>query len=145
MNPALALFALTGLIACGDGSDSGGGDDELVIDESTELATDGGSYFISYTSDPSPIPENDYFTLTVSVYDNTDQTTLVADAGVTIDATMPQHGHGMTTQPIVTGYGDGTFLVEGMLFHMGGYWQIIVDVDGPMGAETATFELDCCE
>ena len=135
----------------GDGDDSGHDADHSTMDtlpddfdDATELATDNGSYFVSYASDPSPLPYHDYFDLTISVH-SADQSSLVADAQLAADAIMPAHGHGMNTEPVVTASGDGTFLVEGMLFHMQGYWQLIVDVDGPDGADSVTFEIDCCE
>lgn len=148
----LGILAL--VTGCGDkDSDSGGHDhhdhdsmDTLPddFDAATELATENGSYMVSYTTDPSPIPENDYFTVTVSVHDAAG-TALVADAEAIVDAKMPAHGHGMNTQPEVTANGDGTFLAEGMLFHMPGYWQITVDVTGPEGVDSVAFEVDCCE
>ena len=55
---------------------------------------------------------------------------------------MPGHGHGMQTEPRVTRQReDGAFVVEGMKFHMGGEWKLIVGVDGPVGMDTATFAL----
>jgi len=144
---ALGLFALAG--CSGDAEDSG--DEHMDMDtlpddfdDATELATDNNAYFVTYTSAPSPIPYNEYFDLTVSVW-SADQSAMVSDAQLLADATMPAHGHGMNTEPQVTASGDGSFLVEGMLFHMQGYWQLIVDVDGPEGVDSVTFEIDCCE
>ncbi len=55
---------------------------------------------------------------------------------------MPAHGHGMQTEARVTQQlEDGTFLIEGIKFHMGGEWELIVGVDGPAGFDTATFTL----
>ena len=44
------------------------------------------------------------------------------------DAAMPQHGHGMNVAPTVKRTGEGTFRVEGMLFHMPGYWELYFDL-----------------
>lgn len=146
----LTLLALTALTACagGDGEDSGhmhDHSDDYDINEATELPTDGGSYYVSYATEPSPIPYNEYFELTVMVHDNADHSVMLADADVAVDAQMPQHGHGMNTTPVVTPVGDGSFTVDGMLFHMQGYWQIIVEVDDAAGPETVIFEVDCCQ
>lgn len=44
------------------------------------------------------------------------------------DAGMPEHGHGMNRVPAVARRDDGGFEVSGMLFHMGGSWELYLDV-----------------
>ena len=47
---------------------------------------------------------------------------------------MPVHRHGMNYHPTVTLEGlSGT--AEGLLFHMPGRWQLILDVRGATGRE----------
>jgi len=47
------------------------------------------------------------------------------------DAAMPHHGHGMNVAPTVKRTKPGEFRVDGMLFHMPGYWELYLDlVDG---------------
>ena len=47
---------------------------------------------------------------------------------------MPDHRHGMNYRPAVTLNGlSGT--AEGLLFHMPGRWELILDVRGPAGRE----------
>ena len=42
---------------------------------------------------------------------------------------MPAHDHGLPTRPRVTEeLGNGDYRLEGMRFHMGGYWEIRVSV-----------------
>lgn len=66
----------------------------------------------------------------------------VDDASVTIDGGMPQHGHGLPTQPQVTqALGNGRYLLEGMKFNMPGWWTLTVKVDGPDGRDETTFNL----
>ena len=58
-----------------------------------------------------------------------------------INGGMPAHRHGMTGEPRVTRrLEDGSFVVEGMKFHMAGEWRLIVGVDGPGGIDTASFD-----
>ena len=45
-----------------------------------------------------------------------------------VDATMPEHRHGMNYRPRITPQGDGRFRVEGMMFHMAGHWQLVFEV-----------------
>ena len=67
----------------------------------------------------------------------------VEGAQVTIDGGMPQHGHGLPTQPRVTRYlGDGAYEIEGVKFNMGGWWEFQVAVAADAGADTITFNLD---
>ncbi|MEX0975989.1 MAG: FixH family protein [Woeseia sp.] len=56
----------------------------------------------------------------------------IADAELSVDGGMPEHDHGLPTQPRVTRYlGDGKYLLEGMRFHMPGDWEILVSIDIP--------------
>jgi len=52
---------------------------------------------------------------------------------------MPDHRHGMNYRPAVTLNGSsGT--AEGLLFHMPGRWELILDVRGAVGREKLTAE-----
>ncbi len=44
------------------------------------------------------------------------------------DAAMPQHGHGMNVAPTMKQVAPGTYRVDGMLFHMPGYWELYFDL-----------------
>jgi hypothetical protein len=67
----------------------------------------------------------------------------VEGATIVVDGGMPQHGHGLPTQPRVTrSLGNGEYLVEGLRFNMGGWWVLRFDVDGSVGRDTVTFNLD---
>lgn len=41
-----------------------------------------------------------------------------------VDATMPEHRHGMNYRPRISAVGDGRYRVEGLMFHMSGRWQL---------------------
>ena len=63
-------------------------------------------------------------------------------ASISIDGGMPQHGHGLPTEPQVTEeLGGGRYKVEGMKFNMPGWWTIKLEVAGPAGTDSATFNL----
>ena len=54
---------------------------------------------------------------------------------------MPDHRHGMNYRPAVTLEGPaGT--AEGLMFHMPGRWQLILDVRGPAGRERLVAETE---
>lgn len=53
---------------------------------------------------------------------------------------MPQHGHGLPTQPRVTReLADGVYQLDGMKFSMTGWWEVKLAIDGPRGADKVTF------
>ncbi len=45
-----------------------------------------------------------------------------------VDATMPEHRHGMNYRPSLQPLGDGRWRVEGLLWHMAGRWEWQFDV-----------------
>jgi hypothetical protein len=58
--------------------------------------------------------------------------TPVHGARFAVDGGMPQHGHGLPTQPRVTReLGDGTYQLDGMKFSMTGWWEVKLDIQGP--------------
>ena len=144
----LAWVCFAGLVGCG--SDDGATDASATehahhheghggdLDLSTEKMTDGGSYMVAYSTMPASVVLNEDFTVMVSLTDMDGAP--VEPLEVAIDATMPEHGHGMNVMPMVMDMGEGIWHAEGMLFHMEGYWQLEVEVDG----EQVTFDMDCC-
>lgn len=46
-----------------------------------------------------------------------------------VDATMPQHGHGMNYKPVLKRVSAGRYRAEGLLFHMPGQWRLSVRID----------------
>jgi hypothetical protein len=64
----------------------------------------------------------------------------VDGARIAVDGGMPQHGHGLPTQPKVTReLGNGRYLMEGMKFSMTGWWEIKLKIDGAQGSDKVTF------
>ena len=61
-------------------------------------------------------------------------------ARIVVGGGMPQHGHGLPTQPRITReLGNGRYLMEGMKFSMPGWWEIKLDVQSVNGADKVTF------
>ena len=64
----------------------------------------------------------------------------VHGARFTVDGGMPQHGHGLPTQPRVTReVADGTYQLDGMKFSMSGWWEVKLGIQGPQGEDKVTF------
>lgn len=146
----LLLAPLLLALGCGDKADDTGdvhgdggtADDTGAVDYSTTQVSDGGTYTVSYTSDPTPIPFNTEFAVTFSVSgDALPQDWSMASA----DAFMPSHGHGMNVTPALTDNGDGTWTAAPFLFHMEGQWELSAELTSSAGTETVTFNAWCCE
>jgi hypothetical protein len=66
--------------------------------------------------------------------------TPVHGATFAVGGGMPQHGHGLPTQPRVTPeVADGTYQLDGMKFSMPGWWEVKLDIQGPQGTDKVTF------
>ncbi len=47
---------------------------------------------------------------------------------LSVDASMPEHRHGMNYRPSVHALGDGRWRAEGLLWHMSGRWELVLVV-----------------
>jgi hypothetical protein len=66
----------------------------------------------------------------------------VDNATIQIDGGMPQHGHGLPTRPRVTrALGNGLYVIEGVRFNMGGWWEFTLAINAPSGSDIVTFNL----
>lgn len=66
----------------------------------------------------------------------------VEGAIVDVEGGMPKHNHGLPTKPRVTKeLGDGNYKLDGMRFHMAGYWEIVVSITTDAGTSTVTIPL----
>ena len=77
-------------------------------------------YLVLYRTQPSPLKVGQHFALEFAV--------CPAPESVRVDATMPEHKHGMNYRPTITGSGEGPYRAEGLMFHMAGKWEIVFDV-----------------
>jgi hypothetical protein len=60
-------------------------------------------------------------------------------------AIMPEHNHGMNTDPLVTPAGEaGQYTVSSLLFHMPGHWRMTLSLGEGGDAENAVFDVICC-
>lgn len=110
------------------------------LDYSTTRASERGLYRISYTPSPAPPPINRLHTWALTVQTADGQP--VEGARIAVEGEMPQHGHGLATQPRVTAYrGDGNYLVEGLKFQMGGWWVVHFTVSANGETDSVRFNL----
>jgi hypothetical protein len=110
------------------------------LDVSLTHATDENKFFI-VMQPPSHLPAiNQMHSWQIKVTSPTG--TPVTHAQFTVDGGMPQHGHGLPTQPRVTReLTEGTYLLEGMKFSMNGWWEIKLAIRSPEGNDRVTFNI----
>lgn len=100
-----------------------------------------GDYKVIFDTEPNPIPLNEMFSMRVRVLDKTHKLILPKEITMTVDAAMPEHRHGMNTNPKVSP-AEGEFKVTGMLFHMPGFWQIHFDIIRDGVTDRATYDVN---
>jgi len=66
----------------------------------------------------------------------------ILGAKIEVDGGMPEHDHGLPTKPRVTEeLGEGDYKLQGLRFHMSGYWEIVVRITTDNGTSTVTIPL----
>lgn len=123
-----------------------------------EKLTQSGQYFVSLEMTPAPPGMGELFRVSATLKDK--DRVPIEDAQVVLAARMPQHNHGMETDPIADPglcpsapadpgapavrctHASGVYSYDGFKFHMGGEWTITVDVAGPRGPDSTSFVYD---
>jgi hypothetical protein len=119
------------LAACG----GGGGEDKL---EGTSATSTHGLYEVVVAPKPENSPVNQLHTWTLELRDRDGDT--VEGASISVDGDMPEHGHGLPTEPRVEEVGDGRYEVNGMKFQMGGFWYVQFSIAAEPGRDVARVE-----
>lgn len=111
------------------------------LDISRERATEGGLYVVAIAPVAEPVEVGPLHAWTIALRDAAGAP--VDGAHFHVDGGMPQHGHGLPTAPAVTqDLGEGRYLLEGVRFNMGGWWELHLGIEGPAGSDAVTFNLD---
>lgn len=80
-----------------------------------------GPVSLAWRAEPAPVVQGRPFALLL--------TACPAQAVlVTVDATMPEHRHGMNYRSSLQSLGDGRWRADGLLWHMSGRWELRFDV-----------------
>ena len=67
----------------------------------------------------------------------------IEGATFSVDGGMPEHRHGLPTQPrLGRALGAGLYEIEGLRFNMGGWWELKLAIESPTGRDSVTFNLD---
>lgn len=100
--------------------------------------TDAGKYLVEITPVAQPVQVNRIHSWQIVL--RTAAGAPVQGATIRISGGMPEHGHGLPTQPRVSPQDmPGRYLLEGMKFSMIGWWEIKLAVESMAGLDTVTF------
>jgi hypothetical protein len=97
------------------------------LDYATMKMTANNAYNVMYKSIGGQIRINRIHSWELTINDAAGQP--VNDAMVTVVGDMPEHGHGLPTQPEIIKVGaGGLYRVDGMKFTMPGWWVVTVSI-----------------
>jgi hypothetical protein len=105
------------------------------------VCSSGGSYRVRIKPSKNPVPSNEMMGLQAEVLEGCGEGAKPAEGvRLHVNAGMPEHQHGMTTQPRVLPLEGGRWDVAGLLFHMPGYWELYFDMEREGVVERAQME-----
>lgn len=108
------------------------------LDVSLKRPTEAGTFIVTLQPPQTAPAINQMHAWTIHVA--TAAGVPVKGARIAIDGGMPQHGHGLPTQPRVTKeLANGDYLMEGMKFSMTGWWEIKLAIEAAGAADRVTF------
>jgi len=110
--------------------------------ETIRITDAGNTFQVAFRPDPHPIEASKPFSLHVDVSRRPSGAPIGEEASLVVDAAMPEHRHGMNTQPRITRVGPGRFLAEGMLLHMPGRWELYFDIVEGAVTRRATYVIE---
>lgn len=82
-------------------------------------------YVLAYRTEPEKIKIGQHFAIDFILCTKDGG---AGPASIRVDASMPEHRHGMNYRASVTRRGLHQHRAEGLLFHMPGRWEIVFDV-----------------
>lgn len=110
------------------------------LDLARERPTENGLFVVAIEPEAAEFRRADLHSWVATV--RTPDGAPVEDARVRIDGGMPQHGHGLPTAPQASEHlGDGRYLIEGVRFNMGGWWEFRLDIASAAGTDAVVFNL----
>lgn len=89
---------------------------------------DSAQFQLVYKLLPEPVPVGRHFAIDVRLCPKGN---VALPAEVRVDATMPEHRHGMNYRPSVKTLAPGRYRAEGLMFHMPGRWELVFELRGP--------------
>ena len=136
-SPILSLIALVALISIGATPKPAYAEfsnPEVIVAVSE-------SYKVAGKASINPVAINQIHSWTLNL--QTHDSRPVEKADITVSGGMPLHDHGLPTQPkVVSEILPGKYQVDGLKFHMRGYWEITIEVRKEDTSETLVLGLN---
>ncbi len=89
--------------------------------------SDSGYFTVTFRSELQPLAINRIHSWILHVEDSEGDP--ITNAEIHINGGMPEHNHGLPTAPQVNEESqNGDYKIEGMRFHMRGYWEIRIQI-----------------
>jgi hypothetical protein len=82
-------------------------------------------YIVAYALSPALPATGKHFVVDLAVCP---QDGAAPPQSVRVDATMPEHRHGMNYKPTIVRVKPGQYRAEGLMFHMSGRWELTFDL-----------------
>ncbi len=118
------LLAASGLVhACGEALPA------------ARTTVENADYTVVFATTPHPVPVGAHFVVDFAVCARENAP---PPQSVRVDATMPEHRHGMNYRPTLATVAPGVYRAEGLLFHMPGRWEFAFDVVAGGGTQRLT-------
>jgi len=133
---ALRCVLLVMCVAC-----DGGGETPPTEDAPGILGTEGTVLFSVREVAPTQQGSNTFNALLKSARESAPLT----DADITVEVTMPAHGHSSSTIPVVRNLGEGRYDVDQVVFTMPGTWEVVwhvVTTSGIHDHQTYSYEIE---
>ena len=84
-------------------------------------------FTVSVESELDPIVINQIHSWTLQLQDAQGQA--VTGADLSLVGGMPEHNHGLATAPVIESAGEGSYLLQGLRFHMMGSWELELTIN----------------
>jgi hypothetical protein len=110
------------------------------LDLARSKASAKGLYVVAIAPEKEPLEQGPLHSWILTL--KTPDGAAVEGAAITIGGGMPQHGHGLPTQPQATAsLGEGRYRIEGVRFNMSGWWEFTFDIKAAAGDDSVVFNL----
>lgn len=129
MTASHAVAALCFAVAAGGAQACGGGLPGV------KRTVENARYTVAFVTLPDPVPVGRHFIVAFAVCPRGGAK---LPESVRVDATMPEHRHGMNYRPSVSSPQPGIYRGEGLMFHMPGRWDLTFDLVSAVATERLT-------
>ena len=97
-------------------------------------------FIVTYSTPDGPPEINQMHSWILHIESDTGDA--IEGAQIEVDGGMPAHDHGLPTRPRVTEeLGDGFYRLDGVRFHMSGYWEMVILIRSDESEETVVVAL----